>query len=87
MQVGMSSMEEVEPVVIQTSVRSSGCGDCHERMMWKHDVYGSNFQLLRSNHEIAETNETELLQQCEEDLNELDVVLDEGYEDLMLNSD
>ena len=42
-----------------------------------HDVYDNNFQLLWSNHEITETNETELLQHCEEDLDELDVVLEE----------
>jgi hypothetical protein len=55
--------------------------------MWKHDLYGSSFQLLWSNHEITETNEIELLQQCEEDLVELDFVLDEAFEDLTLTSD
>jgi hypothetical protein len=43
---------QVKPVVIQNSVRAAGFGDCHEWMMWKHDVYGSSFQLLWSNHEL-----------------------------------
>jgi hypothetical protein len=51
-------------------VRAAGFGDCHEWMMWKHDVYGSSFQLLWSTHEITETNETEVLQQHEEDLDD-----------------
>jgi hypothetical protein len=71
--------------VIQNSVRAAGFGDCHEWMMWKHDVYGSSFQLLWSNHEITETNETELLQQHEEDLDELDVVLDYTFEYLTIS--
>jgi hypothetical protein len=78
---------QVEPVVIQNSVRASGFSDFHEWMIWKHDVYGSNFQLLWCNREIIETNETEVLQQCEEDLDELDVVLDEEFDDMVLPSD
>jgi hypothetical protein len=80
-------VSKVEPVVIQNSVRASGFGDCHERMMWTHDVYGSNFQLLWCNREIIETNETKVLQQCEEDLDELDGVLDKEFEDMVLPSD
>jgi hypothetical protein len=76
---------QFEPVVIQNSVRAAGFGDFHQWMMWKHDVYGSSFQLLWSNHEITETNKTELLQQHEEDLDELDVVLDYTFEDLMIS--
>jgi hypothetical protein len=68
-------------------VRAAGFGDYHEWMIWKHDVCGNNFQLLWSNHEITETHKTELLQQCEEDLDELDVVLEEAFEDLMLTND
>jgi hypothetical protein len=77
---------QLEPVVIENSVRATGFGDCHEWMIWKHDVYG-NFQQLWSNHEITETNETELSQQHEEDLDELDFVLEEAFEDLMLTTD
>ncbi len=64
-------------------MRAAGFGDCHEWMIWTHDEYGNNIQLLWSNHEITENNETELSQH-EEDLDELDVVLEEAFEDLML---
>jgi hypothetical protein len=47
-------------------------------------VYGNNFQLLWSNHEITETNETELVQQFEKDLDEPDVLLE--FEDLIIHS-
>ncbi len=66
---------------------AAGFGDCHELMMWKHDVNGKNFQILWSNCEITETNKTELLQQCEEDFDELDVVLEEAFEDIILPSE
>jgi hypothetical protein len=52
----------------------------------EHNAYGDNFQILWSNHEITKTNETELLQQCEEDVDEVDVVLEESFDDLMLPS-
>jgi hypothetical protein len=55
-------------------------------MIWKHDVHGNNFQVLWSNHEITENNQTELSQH-EEDLDELGVVLEEAYEDLILPSE
>ena len=77
---------QVEPIVIENSVRAAGFGDFHEWMIWKHDVYGNDFQLLWSNHEITEDNETELSQH-EGDLDELDVVLEEAFEDLMLTSE
>jgi hypothetical protein len=67
-------------------VRAAGFGDFHEWMIWKHDVYGNDFQLLWSNCEITEDNETELSQH-EGDLDELDVVLEEAFEDLMLTSE
>ncbi len=54
---------QVEPVVIDKSMRAAGFSDCIEWMVWKYDVYGSNFQLLWCYHEITEPNETELLQQ------------------------
>jgi hypothetical protein len=60
--------------VIENSVRAAGFGQCHEWMIWKHDVYGNNFQLPWSNHKIMETNERNL-SQCEDDLDELDAVL------------
>ncbi len=50
------------------------------------ETYGNNFQLLQSNCEITENNEAEFSQH-EEDLDELDVVLEEAYEDLMLTSE
>jgi hypothetical protein len=59
-------------------VRAAGFDDCHEWMIWKHDAYGNNFQLL--------WYETELSQH-EGDLDELDVVLEVAFEDLMLTSE
>ncbi len=50
------------------------------------ETYGNNFQRLWSNHEIAKNNETEL-SQCKEYLDELDVVLEEAFEDLKLTSE
>jgi hypothetical protein len=67
-------------------VRAADFGDCHEWMICNHDVYSNSFQLLWSNHEISDTNKTELLQQHEEDLDEIDVVLEEAVEDLVLTS-
>jgi hypothetical protein len=66
-------------------VRAAGFGDCHEWMMWKHDVYGSSFQLLWPNCEITDTNKAELLQQHEEDFDELDVLLHDAFEDLTIS--
>lgn len=31
-------------------------GKCDKWMIWKHDVYGNNFQQLYSQHEIMATN-------------------------------
>ena len=67
-------------------MRAAGFGDCHEWMIWKHDVHGNNFQLLWSNCEIKENNETELSQH-EGDLDGLDVVLEVAFEDLRLTSE
>jgi hypothetical protein len=45
-----------------------------------------NFQILWSNHEVTGNNETQFSQH-EEDLDELDDVLEEAFEDLMLTSE
>ncbi len=47
--------------------------------------YAAAEQLLWSNREITETNETELFQENEEDFDELDVVLDDAFEDLSIS--
>ena len=45
---------QVDPEVIQNFV-----GKCDEWMIWKHDVYGNNFQKLWLYCEIKEADEVE----------------------------
>ena len=67
-----------EPVQIENSVRAADFGDCHELIIWKHDVYCSNFQLQWSIYEITNINATELIHQSEED-----VMMEEECEGLL----
>ena len=41
---------QVESVGIEYSVRAAGFGDCHEWMMWRHDVYGKKYFGLTMKH-------------------------------------
>ena len=50
---------QVDQGVIQYSVRVAGLGNWDQLMIWKHHVYGNNFQPLWSNHENLETNKVE----------------------------
>lgn len=66
---------QVDQGVIQHFVRVAGLGNWDQWMIWKHHVYGNNFQLLWSNHENLETNKVETQLEAL-DLDEPDSVLE-----------